>query len=221
MARQTFGGVSGISRWDMPNGFKASQTAATTAGGAPTQPASPMPLTPSGSTAPARHESPCACGEPARCAGNHNRAATPTAIARLVVLGLFEQGLSDPLRNPAVHLPVAKHGIDHHAHIIHCHIVKNRHCAGLRIDFHNHGMAAVRRAQGDRLIEDALIQPCFEIPGQLVRKVCHSCYLGEGDNGRVRGAGELAIHILDFLLGDFEHDRGDPAAFATILPAAT
>ena len=48
IARQMRSGVAGISMCVTPNSVKASTTALTTAGSAPTQPASPAPLTPSG-----------------------------------------------------------------------------------------------------------------------------------------------------------------------------
>src|SRR5687767_5045555 len=48
MARQTRSGVAGISMWRMPRWASASTSAFATAGMAPTQPASPAPLTPSG-----------------------------------------------------------------------------------------------------------------------------------------------------------------------------
>src|SRR2546423_7896276 len=48
IASHNFGAVYGISRWSMPRGASASITALATAGGAPLQPASPTPLTPSG-----------------------------------------------------------------------------------------------------------------------------------------------------------------------------
>src|SRR5438067_12434884 len=52
MARQTFSGVSGMSSGVLtgskPSGASASSTALTTAGGAETQPDSPIPLAPSG-----------------------------------------------------------------------------------------------------------------------------------------------------------------------------
>ena len=43
IARQTRSGVAGISMWRTPNSESASTTALTTAGRAPTQPASPQP----------------------------------------------------------------------------------------------------------------------------------------------------------------------------------
>ncbi len=48
IASHSFGAVYGISIWSMPRGASASITALATAGGAPLQPASPTPLTPSG-----------------------------------------------------------------------------------------------------------------------------------------------------------------------------
>src|SRR6266436_1248057 len=48
IARQIRSGVAGISMWLMPNGESASTSALATAGMAPTLPASPAPLTPSG-----------------------------------------------------------------------------------------------------------------------------------------------------------------------------
>jgi integron integrase len=47
-ASHTRRGVAGMSRWCTPRGLSASRMAFITAGGAPTQPASPMPFTPSG-----------------------------------------------------------------------------------------------------------------------------------------------------------------------------
>ncbi len=47
-ARQTFSGVSGMSRWVTPKGESASTTAFTIAGGIPIVPASPIPLAPRG-----------------------------------------------------------------------------------------------------------------------------------------------------------------------------
>ena len=48
IARQMRSGVAGIGRSRMPSGFSASISALPTAGIAPTAPASPAPLTPSG-----------------------------------------------------------------------------------------------------------------------------------------------------------------------------
>ena len=48
MARQIRSGVAGISKWRIPSGANASLIAFMTAGNAPTVPASPAPLTPSG-----------------------------------------------------------------------------------------------------------------------------------------------------------------------------
>ena len=50
IARQTFSGVSGVSRCSTPKGRSASITALTTAGVEPMVAASPIPLTPSGFT---------------------------------------------------------------------------------------------------------------------------------------------------------------------------
>jgi hypothetical protein len=48
IARQMRSEVRGMSRWVMPRGARASRTALTMAGGAPTQPVSPTPFAPSG-----------------------------------------------------------------------------------------------------------------------------------------------------------------------------
>src|SRR5207248_9558104 len=48
IARHSRSGVAGISTWRIPSGESASTSALATAGMAPTQPASPAPLTPSG-----------------------------------------------------------------------------------------------------------------------------------------------------------------------------
>src|SRR5215813_6572151 len=48
IARQIRSGVAGISMWRTPRWERASTSALATAGMAPTQPASPAPLTPSG-----------------------------------------------------------------------------------------------------------------------------------------------------------------------------
>ena len=48
MASQTRDGVRGMSAWRMPNGFRASTTALTMAGGEPTVADSPTPLAPMG-----------------------------------------------------------------------------------------------------------------------------------------------------------------------------
>src|SRR5262249_38645219 len=48
IARHSRSGVAGISKWRMPSGASASFTAFMIAGNAPTVPASPAPLTPSG-----------------------------------------------------------------------------------------------------------------------------------------------------------------------------
>src|SRR5262249_8855662 len=48
MARQSRSGVAGISMWRTPRGESAATSALATAGMAPTQPASPAPLPPSG-----------------------------------------------------------------------------------------------------------------------------------------------------------------------------
>src|SRR5207245_11447546 len=48
IARHTRSGVAGMSSWVMPSGASASSTAFIAAGRAPTEPASPAPLTPSG-----------------------------------------------------------------------------------------------------------------------------------------------------------------------------
>ena len=48
IAAQIFCGVSGMSRCAMPNGASASSTACTIVGGAPIEPLSPIPFTPSG-----------------------------------------------------------------------------------------------------------------------------------------------------------------------------
>ena len=48
MARQMRSGVAGMSMWSTPNSESASISALATAGSAPTVPASPAPLTPSG-----------------------------------------------------------------------------------------------------------------------------------------------------------------------------
>src|SRR5262249_43202210 len=48
IVRHRRSGVAGISTWRMPSGESASTSAFATAGIAPTQPASPAPLTPSG-----------------------------------------------------------------------------------------------------------------------------------------------------------------------------
>ena len=50
IARQTRSGVTGMSRWRTPSGASASLTAFMSAGSAPTVPASPTPLAPSGLT---------------------------------------------------------------------------------------------------------------------------------------------------------------------------
>src|SRR5437899_5591144 len=50
IARQTRSGVTGMSRWRTPSGASASLTALSSAGSAPTVPASPTPLAPSGFT---------------------------------------------------------------------------------------------------------------------------------------------------------------------------
>jgi hypothetical protein len=50
IARQTRSGVTGMSRWRTPSGASASLTAFSSAGRAPTVPASPTPLAPSGLT---------------------------------------------------------------------------------------------------------------------------------------------------------------------------
>src|SRR5699024_175878 len=62
---------------------------------------------------------------------------------RVVVDRLFEQCLGDPLREPAVHLPVDQERVDHVADVIDAYVLADLHLPRLGVDLHRSEVRAV------------------------------------------------------------------------------
>ena len=145
IARHTRSGVAGISIWRTPNSASASTSAFATAGIAPTQPASPAPLTPSGLvlvgtglalTSTARE----VVG--ARHGVVHERAGDELAVA--VEVDVLLQDLADALRDAADDLALEQQRIDHGADVVDHAVFHDLDLAGLRIDLDLADVHAVR-----------------------------------------------------------------------------
>ncbi len=95
---------------------------------------------------------------------------------------MFEQRLSDALRNTAVHLTFDDHRIDDRAEVIDRGPRLDLRLAGLRVDLEFADMATRREREVGGVVERALLQARLDLAGgELVRDVGLQCEIGEAD----------------------------------------
>ena len=202
IASDTRRGVSGVSLKRAPMLRNASATAFAIAAGGAIAPPSPRPFTPYSVASAGEHE----MREPH--VGNLRRARHHVVaergrerLAELVERDFLVERGADALRNPALHLPVDDHRIDHRAAVFRHRIVEKLDHAAVGIDGNDDSMGAVgeHAAAHRRLIGADRLQQGLHTGRQLLlARVRHERDLADADFA----GGAVHRPALDARVGD-------------------